>query len=340
MSKETNLAIRTLSGHRANKAVLRFDDVIPSEIPEGEERLDVSFISRSFAMTGLPLRKLEVRDFGRDDSHFSISISSNLIRIPGYGEFIPGLPYGAKARLLVLWMTTRARETGCRHLEIGRIDDWMASVGIPPHHDNVAMAKSQLVRLSTTTFSMMLKKENLEFFKSDTLIDSVVFTADDMIHYAEGNLAKVRFPLGIELSEKAFKRFTNADVIPVPNEALRKISSNAMAIDALLYMIYRLPRIPRGEDVLVTWRQLVAWFGNREPMSKFRQTFRGSIEKAKDAYVGADIDITDEGLILRYSPPMETRRLIAVNGGGRHLQRLRSTNRVVPHTSPHPDDSS
>ena len=319
MSKETNLAIRTLSGHRANKAVLRFDDVIPSEIPEGEERLDVSFISRSFAMTGLPLRKLEVRDFGRDDSHFSISISSNLIRIPGYGEFIPGLPYGAKARLLVLWMTTRARETGCRHLEIGRIDDWMASVGIPPHHDNVAMAKSQLVRLSTTTFSMMLKKENLEFFKSDTLIDSVVFTADDMIHYAEGNLAKVRFPLGIELSE---------------------ISSNAMAIDALLYMIYRLPRIPRGEDVLVTWRQLVAWFGNREPMSKFRQTFRGSIEKAKDAYVGADIDITDEGLILRYSPPMETRRLIAVNGGGRHLQRLRSTNRVVPHTSPHPDDSS
>ncbi len=304
-----------------------------------DERLDVSFMSRSFCLTGLPLRKLEQRDFGRKDDHFALSISTAPIPLPGGDNFLPGLPYGAKARLLVLWMNSQCRmpnrAAGDRWLEIGRVEEWMHELGLPRHHEGVSMTKSQLLRLSMATFTMVLKEKDQgrEYFRSDRLIDSAVFADGDLLHYANGDLAKVRFPLGIELTEKAYKNFTSSAVIPIATDALRKISTSAMSIDFFLFLSYRLPEIPIGDSQLVSWRQLIAWFGNGEPRSKFRQVFESSIAKALDAYQGANVSITDEGLIMRYSDPVETRRMFVVSSTGSTpktpLKRVRSNNRVA-----------
>ena len=329
----------------------QLDLVMSGQAKSDDESLDASFLSRSFCLSGLPLRKQFERDkttkkaaepprestvFIRNDERFSLTIGTNPFGLPGGQQLFVGLPYGARARLLILWMTTQARcpgrASGDRWLEIGRLDSWLEQVGIIPHPESIQSAKDQMIRLAFASFTMLMRKEGLDYFRSDRLTESAVFAEEDLMHYASGNLSKVRFPLGLELSQKAYQRFTGHDVIPVSTEALRKISNNAMAIDILVYLSFRLPLIEKGESELLTWRKLATQFGSGETKSRFRQVFDASIVKALDAYTGANVDITDEGLILKYSP-VDVRKLFAVSSGkpkdGGPLQRVRSRNRVV-----------
>jgi hypothetical protein len=212
----------------------------------------------------------------------------------------------------------------------------MDEIGVSSHHESVSMTKEQMLRLASANFTMVLRNEGLDFFRSDRLIDGAVFAEDDLTHYAAGNLQRVRFPMGVELTEKAYQRFRSQMAIPVSTSALRSISNNAMAIDIFIFFSFKLPLITRDESVLVKWQQLIAQFGDRESKSRFRQVFETSINKAKDAYAGANVDITDEGLVLRYSDPVEARKMFVVssiNTPSTPLQRIRKRNRIVAPTS-------
>ena len=295
--------------------------------------LDASFLSRSFCLSGLPLRKLVKRKagpnlpaeesdlFSRCDGRFSLSIGTQPFVAPGGQRVSVGLPYGPRARLLVIWMTTQARAQGSRWLEIGKIEDWLSDVGITPHAEAAAMAKEQLIRLSHAHFTMVMnakrgdkEAEEKVFFRSEKLIDSTIFDSSDILEYLTGErkLVDVRYPVGLELSANAYDRFTGNDVIAVSTESLRQISNNAMAIDLLMFLSYKLPIIPRGEMELLTWERLIKQFGNGECRSKFRQVFGASIDKALAAFGRPDVKVTEHGLELRYSDPAPDRRLFSV----------------------------
>ncbi len=319
-----------------------------------DESLDVSFMSRAFCLAGMPLRKQYQRDkltrktlepqreittFSRSDEQFALTISGSEVTLPGDdGRGLPvllqtGVPYGAKARLLILWMTTQARlNPSSRWLEIGKIDTFLEEIGVQPHPEASASVKDQLVRLTFSLFTMVLKdQQQRHYFQRDMLISSSVFPEEDLSHYAAGELAKVRFPLGIELSQVAHDRFSSNDSIPISTESLRKISSSALAIDIYLYLCYRLPLLSHGESQLLTWKKLIKLFGNNEKQSKFRQTFDSSITKALDAYQGANVDLTDEGLLLRYSDPAVLRKLFVANPQRKTVQGpQRVRNRIAP----------
>ncbi len=313
----------------------------------GDDCLDVSYMSRSFCLSGLPLRRQFLKDpstgkvleprqeetvFSRTDGAVSLTIGSQPFVMPDKTRVTVGVPYGARARLLILWLTTQARATQSRFLEIGRIEDWLNDAGIAFNPDSVSSAKEQLIRLSFANFTMVMKQDDYEFFTADRLIDKAVFQKDDIVNAKNGKFASVRLPLGVELSSKAYERFTGQGVIPVSTEALRKISHNAMAIDIFLYLSYKLPLISLGDTELLSWSRLVNQFGNGETKSRFRQNFDPSISQALSAYRGANVDITKEGLVLRYSDPVEVRKMFVVSGGAkkevRTLQRVR--NRILP----------
>ena len=92
----------------------------------GEDCLDVSYMSRSFCLSGLPLRRQFIKDpvtgkvleprieetvFSRTDGAVSLTIGSQPFVMPDKTRVTVGVPYGARARLLILWLTTQARAT-------------------------------------------------------------------------------------------------------------------------------------------------------------------------------------------------------------------------------------
>ena len=345
---------------RTKSPIVKLEDQTPDLFggAGADTDLDVSYMSKSLCLSGLPLRRQFVRDpvtrktlepqreitsFSRTDDRFALHISADSFQLPDKDgkrsvPFQMGLPYGARARLLILWMTTQARLSGSRWLTIGRITDWLEEAGITPHPDAAEAAKEQLLRLAFCRFKMMLADQGRQqtVFHSNQLISSAIFQSEDLENYAAGEIAKVRFPAGIELSEESFKTFTGSNVIPVSTSQLRQISNNAMSIDLFLYFNYKLPLITPGSTELFAWKALIRQFGNGETPKRFRYVFEDSIKHSLKAYTGADVEICDEGLLMRYSPPAEIRKpLVAVSRlklveGGDGPAKVRTRNRIAP----------
>lgn len=314
------------------------DQLLLFEQPDREDgaapaQVDVSFLHKSFCVAGLPLRRLKdpMGTFSRNDDRFALTINPHKFMLPGGTMVEVGVPHGCKARLLIVWAATEVRDpgrrAGDRWLEIGRIKDWLSSIGITPKNGkdgSLVQTKDQLVRLAFAQFTMVLKGANSEsLFKRDNLIEGGSFPENDLELYAKDRIDLMKWPQGIELSHVAYDRFTNHG-IPVPTSRLAKIAHSAMAIDIFLFLCYRLPLIPPGEEELVSWRHLIAQFGSNEAPSKFRENFTSSIRNALDAYPEANVDLTPEGLRLRYSDPAELRRaFIALPGKNTTAQKVK-----------------
>jgi len=279
------------------------------EAPPGSS-LDVAFLTRYFALAGLPVKRpRDETSFVRNTDEFSLSINAPTLGIVGGKrdeKHNIGVPWGPKARLLTVWLSTAAQDPARgaddRWVDIGPIKGWLASIGVNVHGDAPSRAKEQLLKLTFASFNMQVRRAGLTLFSNETLIEKGVFGERDLAHYAAGNLKDVRWPVGLQLSRNAFDRFRE-NGIAIPTQRLTRVSHSAMAIDTLVFLCYRLPLIERGEEDLVTWRQLALQFGSREPPSKFRESFDSTIRQALDAYPEAQVQVTDEGLRLRHSDP-------------------------------------
>ena len=304
--------------------------------PQEGRQLDVSFLHRGFCIMGMPLRqpKDSLRPFSRHDGRFALTIEPASVTHPDGGLINIGVPFGPKARLIAMWMATEVqnprRSTTDRILELNGITDWLEALGIPARGGatgSIAATKDQFMRLAFSTFTMVLRGPNSEeLFKRELLIDSGIFSGDDLALYRAGQVSQMAWPRVIVLTHNTYDRFLN-DAIPIPTVRLREVANNAMAIDILVYLSYRLPTLSRDDTAILTWRDLMAQFGTGsagEFASKFKDTFHQSIRRAIEAYPEARIEITSEGLVMRYSDPVDLRRaFVALPGDGRKSHRDR-----------------
>ncbi|MCW2241855.1 replication initiation protein [Azospirillum canadense] len=316
--------------------------------PHGGERIDASFLHRSFCAAGLPVsRPKDPIRFDRYDDAFSLNILSPERTLPGGKSAAFGVPWGPRARVLILWMSTQARDpkrgAGDRWLEIPSINSWIPSLGIPHSHAAEKSLKEQLVKLAFSQFSMFLKNEDVVLLHDTKLIESVAFTDSDIEAFLAGQIGKVRWPLALRLSEQAFSTFRSPKAIPIPTHRLATISDSALAIDAFMYLCYRLPELAeQGTDAseMVGWRRLVAQFGKHgQAPSKFRELFLPALKDALGAYpeAAAGVEVTDEGLLLRgVELPALARSFIAVPPLPTPAKRRKVRNRNAATAAPAP----
>ena len=280
-------------------------------------RMDVTFLHKGFCIAGLPLRKPKdtLAPWSRQDGRFSLTVEPARFTLPDGRPLEVGVPFGPKARLLTMWLATEARDhrrsADDRWMEMGRITEWLQAVGLPVsggERGSIGPTKDQLVRLTFPVFTMILKGDGEgHVFKRETLIESGAFNADDLELWAAGKHSAMKWPRGLMLSRNAHERFTRHS-IPIPTSRLRQVAHNAMAIDILVYLCYRLPMISHDDSELLTWRDLMAQFGSSEFASRFKQAFSESIKRTLDAYPEANVTMTSEGLVMRRSDPAELRR--------------------------------
>ena len=103
--------------------------------------------------------------------------------------------------------------------------------------------------------------------------------------------------------------------VPIATQRLKPLVDNASALDFFVWLSYRLPRIPEGDDVLISWSAMCKQFGDTVYPSKFRLAYDASLRQALAAYPEANVEVTGEGLVLRRSDPAVPRRtLIALPG--------------------------
>jgi hypothetical protein len=125
---------------------------------------------------------------------------------------------------------------------------------------------------------------------------------DRALFIEEGDSRQGRLSLETAKLSEGFFEGLRKHPVPLEEAAIRALNNNAPALDAYLWLAYRLHSL--SGDRLVTWKALKGQFGvNFKNMYHFKPRFTQTLALATAVYPAARIAINEQGVILRPSRP-------------------------------------
>ena len=277
------------------------------------EEGEIGFVYAGWAQASLPHRKLA------DDAHWEIQtdrvsliVQPGLRAIPGQSPVSVGVPYGSRARLIILYLQTEAIRTGSREIELGRsLHAWLKRLEIPIGGKSMKDVRDQAERISRCRLTFQISTAGRSGLVNQNILDSAMFVADDS---TQGNL----FIETAKLSEGFFEQLQKHPV-PIEEAAVKQIANNSMALDVYVWLSYRLHSL--REARAISWKALHAQFGRGIiRMDHFKQHFRETLELALAVYPEADVALDGTtGIILKPSRPPVPARIVPSRGAVRRL---------------------
>ena len=276
-----------------------------------DEEGGIGFMYSGFAQAALPHRRLA------DDAVWQVQTEHVLLLVePGrrpVRDGTPvaiGVPYGSRARLIMLYLMTRAVETGSREVDLGRsMRHWLDRMGIPQGGPSTRGVKEQAERLSRCRLSFQVSKGGRTGLVNQNLVDAALFLDDEDApgRGVAHSLERVR------LSETFWEQLRKHP-IPLEDAAIRALQGHSMALDLYCWLAYRLHVLPGHRAV--SWGALKAQFGTGfRRLDHFRPVFLENLELALAVYPDAQVTVGDRGVTLLPSKSPVAPKLIAVKSG-------------------------
>ena len=262
------------------------------------EDTDIGYLFSGWAQAALPHRRLP------DDAAWQVTTDRvTLIIQPGLRPALDGtpvsvgVPYGSRARLILLYLQTEAVRTNSREVELGRsLHAWLRRLEIPIGGKQMATVRDQAERISRCRLSFQIRQGNRTGLVNQHILDTSMFIEEDS---AQGGL----FVEKASLSQSFFDELKRHPV-PVEEAAVRQIANNSLALDVYCWLAYRLHSL--SVPITVTWKALHGQFGRSVArLDHFKDHFRTVLALATSVYPDANIDEAENGtgLILKPSKP-------------------------------------
>jgi len=261
------------------------------------EDMGVGFLYSGWCQAALPHKRLA------DDAGWQITGERvTLVVEPGMrptssGKPEPvGVPYGSRARLIMLYLQSEALKTQSRDVELGEsLRSWLTRMGIPPGGKSIGGVREQAERISRCRLTFQVQMGRQTGLVNQNIVDTAIF-----LDNGEARQSSL-FTETARLSEGFFEQLKRHSV-PLEEAAIRAINNNSMALDVYAWLAYRLHVLESARPI--TWTALKAQFGNGfGRITNFRAKFIGSLNLAMAVYPAAKVDISERGLILHPSRP-------------------------------------
>jgi len=296
---------RLISRDGLDQAKARAVDLIERQCLEtafavmADEQQRVGIMHAGFAMTALPHKALKDAVWIRQGGNIKLRVESGA----DAQDKIVGLPYGAIARMILLYLQTEAVKTQSREIELGRsMNQWLASMGVSNGGKNYQMVREQSRRLSLCRLTFYRVEDNA------TMVTNGSFVRDAILPTQDGD----QLPLWRETIrlDEGFYQSLLEHPLPVSETAIREIAHRSMALDVYVWLAYRLHRLTKPTPV--SWKALFDQFGGGfHRLRDFRAKFREPLALALAAYPEANIEIDERGVRLNPSAPPIPQRSIA-----------------------------
>jgi hypothetical protein len=271
-----------------------------------DEDNGIGFVYSGWAQAALPHRRL------KDDQTWQINSDHvKLLIEPGrrateVGDPIwVGVPYGSRARLIMLYLQTEALRTSSREIELGKsLRNWLSRLGIPIGGKSLKDVREQAERISRCRLTFHVQAAGRAGLVNQNIMDTAMFV--DGADPAQGSL----FLETAKLSETFYEQLRKHPV-PLEEAAIRAINNNSMALDLYCWLAYRLHVLTGPRQV--TWKALMGQFGGGyKEQFHFKPRFLENLSLAMAVYRDAKVDIDEKGLTLRPSrPPVPQKQGIA-----------------------------
>lgn len=253
----------------------------------------MGFTYSGFALTALPHRATNAREWIREGHNLTLIVESGL----DHKARPIGLPYGSYARYILLFLQTEAIKTKSREIELGSsMRNWLNNMGVSVGGVTYKAVAEQAKRISTCRLTFFGSGISKEIRRNGSFVRDAI-TMAGVIDEDQQPLWQDRVVL-----EEEFYRALRDHPVPVSEAALRAIGPRSMVLDLYVFLAYRLHSLKQNAHV--GWPSIYAQFGfGFASPRRFKQSFLECIEHALAAYPDARVTITDTGLTLHPSRP-------------------------------------
>ncbi|CAH2605866.1 Plasmid replication initiator (plasmid) [Rhodovastum atsumiense] len=268
-----------------------------------DEEGGTGFLYSGWCQAALPHKKLaDGDDWQVEAGNVTLIVEAGVRPGPGGKPISVGVPYGSRARLILLYLQSEALRTSCPEVELGKsLRAWMARIGVPIGGSNAALLREQAERISRCRLTFHVARGDKVGMLSQTIVDAALFER------ADGK--RSGFAERARLSDGFFAQLKDHSV-PLDEAAIRAIANNSQAIDIYAWLAYRLHHLTKATPM--SWAAAKKQFGLAvKRMDHFREKFIPNLELSLAVYPDAKVDITPTGLVLHPSrPPVEPRKLL------------------------------
>jgi hypothetical protein len=276
-----------------------------------DEDASIGFLYSGWCQAALPHRRLDdSRGWQVESDRYCLIVEPGMRRGPSGSPIHVGVPYGSRARLILIYLQSEALRTGNREVALGgSLRDWMERMGIPPGGKNLAAVREQTDRISRCRLTFEVRQGSRIGLANQNIMDAAIFLEPT------GEEAQVSlFSQRARLSEAFFEGLKKHPV-PIVEAAISAISNNSQAIDIYCWLAYRLHSLSKATPV--SWAALKVQFGaGVAAMNNFKLRFVPNLKLAMAVYPEAKVDLTDDGkgLILHPSRPPVSPKTAAISG--------------------------
>jgi hypothetical protein len=284
-------------------------------VPESEHRLidlaanvmensqsETGITYSGFCLTSLPHRQIgETELWKRPGENLTLVVMPGSLRIGG--EIVQfGVPFGSRARMILLYLQSQAQRTGSPEVELGRsMRDWMMRMNVPLGGKSSGLVREQANRLSACNLAFFYHGEEGEGFEKGSIIKSGFrFANTNDLERPNAWVDRVRL-------DDHFYRALMSSPVALREAAVREISGKSLSLDIYIWLAYLLPTL--RQDKAVEWAALYRQFGaGYDEPRLFRRRFLDPLKTALAVYPEAKIKLIDKGLLLSPSrTPVEAR---------------------------------
>jgi hypothetical protein len=262
----------------------------------GEEQADVAYTHPGICLTVLPHRATYPEEvWSRASAHASLEVHPLRATDGTYH----GVPYGPKARLILLFLQTEALKTRSRFVELGRsMRQWLLSMGVRDCGANYRTVADQAERIEHCVLRFRYNGRDGENRWQDSIVRG------SFRPFAEDGDRVVELSVG-------FYDALSRHPVPICEQAIRLLADTCMPLDLYLWLAYRLHNLEAAKPV--SWEALHLQFGaGTRQLKHFKPRLTRDLELATAVYPDARVEITETGLRLWPSPPPMPPRVRAI----------------------------
>lgn len=274
-------------------------DIAAEILADDAQRIGISYAG--FALTALPHKKQADDAVWEKRGHrVTLLVEPGRLKM---GQGIPrlfGVPYGARARMILLYLQTQAVRTGSREVELGRsMRDWLERMGMAIGGETVRALREQSARISACTLKFFWENDSVEGWSRGGIVTSGLrfkASVDDQPSLWEDRV----------VLDEVFWRGLKEHPVPLREAALRKLCDRSMSLDLYVWLAYRLHQLERPAPI--RWPAVQAQFGaGFKELRHFKPAFLKALDAALAAYPEAKVTADEAGLVLHPSRPAVSR---------------------------------
>lgn len=271
----------------------RLVDLAAEILAEETARMGISHAG--FALTSLPHRSIVEPVWRREGYKITLLVESGRDREAA----LVGLPFGAKARMILLYLQTQAIRNNNREVELGpSMKSWLAAMGIATVGGmTYKMVTEQARRISACRLTFFTRQDDLELRQNGAFVDQEL----SLFGNQDGRQALL-WQESITINEHFFRSLKDHPV-PVAESALRRICGSSLAIDVYIWLAYRLHSLKN--PVAISWAAIHGQFGaGFRLVRQIKPTFTDALRLALTVYPEAKVEVDQQkGLRLYPSRP-------------------------------------